>query len=71
MPKIDLVEEILKKDEPDIIDFLKDLTQTIRHDYMMAAKENNSNLLWASTYKVTMLSEILKALDKRNKEHSV
>lgn len=68
MPKIDLVGEILKKDDADIIDFLRDLTQSIRHDYALAVRENNSNLLWTSAYKVTMLSEIVKAMDKRNKD---
>lgn len=71
MAKINPVEDILKHEDDEIIEFLLVLSSAIKRLYVSASKENKDYMLWSSFDKVCMMNDVLKELDRRNKERSI
>lgn len=68
---IKLVEEILKHDDEEIIEYLTTVTAGIRTVHIAAAKNQDPAFLYTATGDVSEVYAILKALDRRNKERKL
>ena len=68
---INIVEDILKHDDADIIEYLANELGTVRSGYNKAMKENSPERLMAYGGSISIVYAVLAALDKRNKEHRV
>lgn len=71
MARISLPEEVMKKDQEDIIEFLAEETKAIRANFRNAIKADQPYLLYASLVDVELVAGVLAALDRRNKEHTL
>lgn len=71
MARISLPEEVMKKDQEDIIEFLAEETRAIRANFRNAIKADQPYLLYASLVDVELVAGVLAALDRRNKEHTL
>lgn len=68
---INLVEEVLKHNDEEIIEYLATIVAGIRAVHMTAAKNQDPAFLYTATGDVSEAYAILKALDRRNKEHKL
>lgn len=68
---INLVEEILKHDDEEIIEYLTAVAAGIRTAHIAAAKNQDPAFLYTTTGDVSEIYAILKALDRRNKERKL
>lgn len=64
MAKIDLVSEILKHPDNEVVEFLRDKMQAVVKVYGSA---KDSNEFYACTDAIGLVFNILKAMDERNK----
>lgn len=72
MEKIDLREEIiLKHTDEEIIDYLATEMFGVRVAMRSALQEGKPELIYAAAVDVELVYDILKALNRRNKEKSV
>lgn len=71
MAKINLTEEVLKHSDDEIIEYLLNVSRGIRGTYKRAIESNDSNLLYISHTDVEIITAILTALDRRNKERGL
>lgn len=71
MPKINLIAEVLKRDEPEIIDFLSDEAKAIRATFLGAVKENHPEKIYAIAADIEILNSVLIELNRRNKERNI
>lgn len=67
MAKINLVEDILKHDDADIIEYLAEEAKVIRATFNSAQKANRPELLYVARVDLEILTVVLNELDKRNK----
>lgn len=65
---MNIVEDILKHSDADIIDHLSKTVNGIVRNYGTATEKNAPELLYANLGDLVMVSQILKAMDKRNKD---
>lgn len=68
---INLAEEILKHDDAEIIEYLAGVASNVRTIYNQAVKSQDPTYLYTASSDVSELFAILKALDRRNKEHTL
>lgn len=68
MAKINLTEEVLKHDDDEIIEYLANEAKAVRGVFTRAINENSPDLLYASSADLEIMTAILIALDRRNKE---
>lgn len=71
MPKINLIEEVLKRDEHEIIEFLSGEAKAVRATFLNAMKENQPEKIYAVAADLEILNSVLSALDRRNKERGL
>lgn len=71
MDKINLVDEILKHSDAEIIDFLANEMATVKRIYTRATKEGKPELLYIASTNLDDIYNVLNALDRRNKENDV
>lgn len=69
MAKIDLVEEVLKHSDAEIIEYLYGLIVNVRRDYKGVI--DNPLYLLEHSGEIDQIYSVLKALDNRNKENDV
>ena len=69
MAKIDLVEEVLKHSDAEIIEYLYGLIANVRRGYNGVI--DNPLYLLEHSGEVEQIYSVLKALDRRNKENDV
>lgn len=71
MAKISILTEIMKRDEDEIIEFAADEVKAIRAVFLSASKENRPEKFYSVAADLEILTSILIALDRRNKEHTL
>lgn len=71
MAKISILTEIMKRDEDEIIEFAADEVKAIRAVFLSASKENRPEKFYSVAADMEILTSILIALDRRNKEHTL
>lgn len=69
--KINIVDEVLKHDDHEIIEYLMDELFSIRAAYNQALKEKDSNYLYGVSSDVETVYRILQAMNRRNKERGL
>lgn len=69
--KINLIAEVLKHDDHEIIEFLSDEAKAIRATFLSAVKENNPEKIYAVAADLEILNSVLMGLDRRNKERGL
>ena len=68
MAKINLTEEVLKHSDDEIIEYLSNVSKGIRSAFRRAIESDDPNLLYITHTDVEIITTILAALDRRNKE---
>lgn len=71
MAKINLSDDILKHDEPEIIEFLYDTMKEVKLSYHGASEQNDPSLVYTSYSDVELVTDVLRKLDRRNKEKAL
>lgn len=73
MAKISLVEDILKHDDEEIIEFLYDEMRDIRFLYnaVTAADKSAPEVLYSAAGSISIVHDVLKELNRRNKEKAL
>lgn len=71
MAKINLSDEILKHDDDEIIEFLYSKMRDIKRSYQGAFEQNNPSIVYTSCSDVELVDDILRKLDRRNKEKAL
>lgn len=71
MAKINLVDEILKHDDEEIIEFLYDKMKQIRALYLSSAEANQPEVLYAAGENVDLVTDVLRKLNRRNEEKAL
>lgn len=71
MAKIDLVAEVLKHTDPEIIDYLASEARALRATYKKAVESGDAQRLFALSADLAIVINVIIALDKRNKENDV
>lgn len=71
MAKIDLIEEVLKHTDPEIIDYLANEARAVRVVYKKALESGDAQRMFAMSADLAILINVIIALDKRNKENDV
>ena len=68
MAKINLTEEVLKHSDDEIIEYLANEAKAVRGVFKRAIDANSPDLMYASSADLEIMTTILIALDRRNKE---
>lgn len=68
---INLAEDILKHTDDEIFEYLSTEARGIRAVFKKALDENNANLLFAAAADIEILTTVLIALNRRNKERKL
>lgn len=71
MARIDLTEEILRHTDAEIIDYLASEARAVRAAFKKALESGDPQKIFAVSADLTILTNIIVALDKRNKENDV
>ena len=71
MAKINLTEEVLKHSDDEIIEYLSNVSKGIRNTFKRAIESDDPNLLYITHTDVEIITTILMALDRRNKERGL
>jgi hypothetical protein len=71
MAKINLTEEVLKHSDDEIIEYLSNVSKGIRSAFRRAIESDDPNLLYITHTDVEIITTILAALDRRNKERGL
>lgn len=71
MAKINLTEEVLKHSDDEIIEYLSNVSKGIRSAFRRAIESDDPNLLYITHTDVEIITTILTALDRRNKERGL
>lgn len=71
MAKLNILAEIMRHDDPEIIEFAADEVKAIRAVFLSATKENAPEKIYAVAADLEILTSILIALDRRNKERTL
>lgn len=65
---VNLIEDVLKHKDEEIIEHLYRTMNGIIKNYSSAAEKSSPELLYANLGDIVMVTQILKAMDKRNKD---
>lgn len=71
MAKISLVEEVLKHSDDEIMDFLAERARVVRIGYNSALDNVDPNILFSVCSDMEIISSVIIALDRRNKNRNV
>ena len=71
MAKINLTNEILKHDDPEIIEFLYDTMKDIRLVLNGAMEQNDPSITYAAYGDVELVTDVLRKLHRRNQENAL
>lgn len=71
MAKIDLVAEVLRRDDHEIIEFLAGEAKAIRATFIGATKTDHPEKIYAIAADLMLLTSVLAELDRRNKERGL
>lgn len=71
MAKINILEEVLKHDQDEIVEYLADEAKVVRATLRNAIKNNTPELAYSALVDVEILTNILIELDRRNKVHTL
>lgn len=71
MAKVNILAEIMNHDEREIIEFATEEAKAIRATFLAASKENKPEKFYSVAADLEILTSILIALDRRNKEHTL
>ena len=71
MAKIDLIAEVLKHTDLEIIDYLASEARTVRASYKKALESGDPQKIFAVSADLAILVNVIIELDKRNKENDV
>ncbi len=71
MSKINIIDDIMKNTDDDIIEFLTEEVGRIRMSYINASEENSPELIYMSRANLEIVYGVLKALRSRNAEKHV
>ena len=71
MAKINLTEEVLKHSDDEIIEYLSNVSKGVRSAFWRAIESDDPNLLYITHTDVEIITTILAALDRRNKERGL
>lgn len=71
MAKINLTEEVLKHSDDEIIEYLSNVSKGVRSTFRRAIESDDPNLLYITHTDVEIITTILAALDRRNKERGL
>lgn len=71
MARINVLAEIMRHDEDEIIEFAAEEVKAIRAVFLGASKENRPEKFYSVAADLEILTSILIALDRRNKEHTL
>ena len=71
MSKINLIDDIMKNTDDDIIEFLTEEVGRIRMAYINASEVNSPELIYMSRNNLEIVYGVLKALRSRNAEKHV
>lgn len=65
---VNLIADILKYKDEEIIEYLSKTMGGILRNYETAVKSNSPEVLYANLGDITLVAQALKAIDKRNKD---
>lgn len=71
MAKINVLEDVLRHDQDEIIEYLADEAKAVRATLRNAIKDNTPELVYSTLADVEILTNILIELDRRNKVHTL
>lgn len=71
MAKVNLTEEVLKHSDDEIIEYLSNVSKGVRSTFRRAIESDDPNLLYITHTDVEIITTILTALDRRNKERGL
>lgn len=71
MAKIDIVSDVMRHEDHEIIEYLMEELFSIRAAYNQALKEKDSNYLYGVSSDVETVYRVLQAMNRRNKERSL
>lgn len=71
MAKIDIVSDVMRHEDHEIMEFLLEEISAVRASYAKAYKENNADYLYGVSRDVAIIWGILKEVDRRNKERGL
>lgn len=69
--KINIIAEVLKHDDPEIIDFLYDESKAIRATFLNALKDNHPEKIYAVAADLEIMNSVLQELNRRNRERNI
>lgn len=71
MAKINILEEVLKHGQDEVVEYLADEAKVVRATLRNAIKNNTPELVYSTLVDVEILTNILVELDRRNKTHTL
>ena len=71
MAKINILEEVLKHDQDEIVEYLANEAKVVRATLRNAINNNTPELVYSTLVDVEILTNILVELDRRNKAHTL
>lgn len=71
MAKINLTDEVLKHDDPEIIEFLFEKMKEIRLTFNGAMEQNDPSVTYAAFGDVEVVTDVLRKLYRRNQEKAL
>lgn len=71
MAKINVLEDILKHDQDEVIEYLADEAKAIRAVMRNAIKANTPEIAYTALADIEILTNLLVELDRRNKMHTL
>lgn len=71
MAKINLSDDILKHDDAEIIELLYDTMRDVRLVFNGAMEQNDPSITYAAYGDVELATDVLRKLDRRNKEKAL
>lgn len=71
MAKIDIVSDVMRHEDHEIMEFLLEEISAVRTSYTKAYKENNADYLYGVSRDIAIIWGVLKEIDRRNKERGL
>lgn len=65
---MNIIEDMLKHKDEEVIAYLAKVMQGVVKNYNLSLEKNQPELLWGNLGDLTMVAQVLKAMDKRNQE---
>lgn len=65
---MNIIEDMLKHKDEEVIAYLAKVMQGVVKNYNLSLEKNQPEILWGNLGDLTMVSQVLKAMDKRTQE---